>query len=168
MSIAVSADIKPSRLLLVVMATLSAGFALGGVAAGLLLTSRWSLWWRLAIVLITVLVAAIGFYCVLRSRRTVWLHISGTGQIRLVEHRQQGNAKLARQVMKGGLAQLLPGSTIWSGLLLLRLRLEGGGTRIVPILPDSVSKETFKALKVACRWAASHNNQVIEHTIHER
>ena len=65
---------------------------------------------------------------------------------------------LPQQVMSGGLAQLLAGSTVWPNLLLLRLRLENGRVRTIPVLPDSVSRETFRALQVACRWVASHNN----------
>ncbi len=52
---------------------------------------------------------------------------------------------------------LLPDSTLWPHLLVLRLRSEDGGIRTVPILPDSTSRESFRALAAACRWLAARS-----------
>ncbi|MBO9535940.1 MAG: flagellar hook-length control protein [Herbaspirillum sp.] len=102
--------------------------------------------------------AATALFLVLRARKTIWLHISATGQIRVVEHLiSSSSARAKPQVMKAGLAQLLAGTTIWPGMLFLRLRLENGKTRTITILSDSVSEDTFRALSVACRWLISHN-----------
>lgn len=158
MSIAVSADIKPSRLLLIVAAMTGISVTLIGVFFAFALIGQLSLVFRLAFATICLAAAALAFWGVLRNRKAVWLHISGTGQIRLVEHHITMHAKASSKVMTGGLAQLMAGSTVWPRLLLLRLRLENGRVRTIPILPDSVSKETFRALQVACRWVASHNN----------
>lgn len=157
MSIAVSADIKPSRLLLLIMASACLCVALVGIGVSLLMPAPLSYAMRGTLAVVCLLAAIIALLQVLRSRRTVWLHISATGQIRVVEHLVRSSARAKPQVMKAGLAQLLAGTTIWPGLLLLRLRLESGKTRTIPILSDSVSQDTFRALSVACRWLISHN-----------
>ncbi|WP_034292070.1 protein YgfX [Herbaspirillum sp. RV1423] len=158
MSIAVSADIKPSRLLLIVMAAAAIVVALIGVIFAFALVGQLSFVFRISLAAACVVTATLAFWLVLRNRKAVWLHISGTGQIRLVEHHATVRVKAGSQVMSGGLAQLLAGSTVWPNLLLLRLKLENGRVRTIPVLPDSVPKETFRALQVACRWVASHNN----------
>jgi toxin CptA len=160
MSIAVSADIKPSRMLLIVMAAAVAIVAVIGVIFAFALVGQLSFIFRMVLAAVCVLAAALAFWLVLRNRKAVWLHISGTGQIRLVEHHAVISAKAGSRVMSGGLAQLLAGSTVWPNLLLLRLRLENGKVRTIPVLPDSVPKETFRALQVACRWVAGHNSDI--------
>jgi len=156
MSIAVSADIKPSRFLLSLMAVASLAVALIGVIFVFALVGQLTFTIRIAIAVVCVIAAALVFWLILKNRKTVWLHISGNGQIRLVEHHVV--AKSGPQVMNGGLAQLMANSTVWPNLLLLRLRLDGGRIRTIPVLRDSVSRETFLALQVACRWVASHRN----------
>jgi len=157
MSIAVSADIKPSRLLFVIMAGACLSVALVGSLACLLVPVHLSFAIRSLLGLACLLAAAVALFQVLRSRKTIWLHISATGQIRVVEHLVRGNARTKPQVVKAGLAKLLAGTTIWPGMLFLRLRLDNGKTRTIPILADSVSADTFRALSVACRWLISHN-----------
>lgn len=160
MSIAVSADIKPSRLLLILMVVMAMMVA----AIGELLAFAWSAHLsfiiRISLAIICVGAAGVVFWLILHNRKAVWLHVSGTGQIRLLEHHITAHSRSASQVMRGGVAQLLAGSTIWSSLLVLRLRLENGCVRTIAILPDSVSQESFQALQVACRWVASHNGKL--------
>ena len=156
MSIAVSADIKPSRLLLLLMGFACFCVAFVGIAC-LWIPGQLSWLVRGTLTVVCVLAAGIALFIVLRGRTTVWLHISATGQIRVVEHLVSGASRAKPQVMKAGLAHLLAGTTIWPGMLFLRLRLENGRTRTIAILSDSVSEETFRALSVACRWLISHN-----------
>ena len=160
MSIAVSADIKPSRLLLIMMATTAVILALIGIVFAFALVGQLSFIPRMALAAACALAALLACWQMRQNRQAVWLHISGTGQIRLVEHHAKVQAKAGSRVMSGGLAQLLAGSTVWPNLLLLRLRLENGKLRTIPVLKDSVSAETFRALQVACRWVASHNSDV--------
>lgn len=156
MSIAVSADIKPSRLLLLITGSACLCVALMGVLMALWMPGL-SVLVRIVLAIACILAAAIALTLTLRGRKAIWLHISGTGQIRVVEHLAVASSRAKPQVVKAGLAQLLAGSTIWPGLLLLRLRLESGSVRTIPILSDSVSEDTFRALSVACRWLISHN-----------
>jgi toxin CptA len=51
--------------------------------------------------------------------------------------------------------QLLPGSTVWPGLMLLRLRDEDGVACALMLLPDSVEAGQFRRLSVAIRDVAS-------------
>lgn len=158
MSIAVSADIKPSRLLLTLMAIIVVAVAFAGAVFTFVQVGQLSFVLRISLVLACMLAAGLAFRLMQQNRIGVWLHISGTGQIKLVEHYAL-ERHVASLVICDSLAQLLPGSTLWSNLLLLRLRLEGGRVRTIFILPDSVLPETFRALQVACRWVASHNSE---------
>jgi toxin CptA len=148
MSIAVSAVIVPSRLLR--RALLCYGLAnLGaGVALGAGLVRPFWLPWAAAGCCLLAGVA------VLRSpapgpnvRR---IDISGVGQLRLTV--QQG---IGTNDARAGLVQLLPGSTVWPGLMLLRLRDEDGVACALMLLPDSVEAGQFRRLSVAIRDVAS-------------
>lgn len=156
-TIAVSADIKPSRLLLLITAFACLCVLLVGMVC-LLMPGQLSLLLRATLAAACFIAAASALFLILRGRKTIWLHISATGQIRVVEHLiSSSSARAKPQVMRAGLAQLLAGTTIWPGMLFLRLRLENGKTRTIPILSDSVSEDTFRALSVACRWLVSRN-----------
>jgi len=105
-----------------------------------------------------VFAAVFGFYHGSSSRKTIHIDISGTGQFRLVEVLGAGPCKqpngphLNRQAEA---VRLLDHSTIWPHLLLLRLQHESGKITSLPILPDCVSRDSFRALSVACLWIAS-------------
>ncbi|MNT39423.1 hypothetical protein D3C72_1756690 [compost metagenome] len=148
MSIAVSAVLRQSRclsgLLMLMCAALGliAGLIWAGIVGELSLALR---------SLIAMTCLACGFYIffqTLKSSKIYKIHISGSGQIRLSlqsQDEEQGQEQ-------GAVMELLPDSTLWPGLLLLRLQNAEGRTHNVVILPDSVSVESFRALLVACRW----------------
>jgi toxin CptA len=107
------------------------------------------------------------------------IDISETGQIRLTHYRvdeQVGEGvrgQAAERVIERVIEQeikelqhievdngaeplrLLPGSTLWPGLLLLRLGGAGGGIKVLAVLPDSVTRTGFRALALACRALAA-------------
>lgn len=70
------------------------------------------------------------------------IDISGLGRC-LLTVQQEGAAADAQ----GAAVQVLPGSTLWPGLLMLRL---SGGTALA-VLPDSVGAGQFRRLAVALR-----------------
>ncbi|MES2164716.1 MAG: protein YgfX [Pseudomonadota bacterium] len=72
------------------------------------------------------------------------LDISAVGQLRLTVYRETGTA-----------LRLLEGSTIWPGLLMLRLGDGDGNVRLVTVLPDSVTSADWRALSLACRAIAA-------------
>lgn len=150
MSIAVSAVIVPSRMLR--RAQLGVGAA--NLGAGLALASGlaqpfWQPW--------AGAVACLLAGAAILPWRAHWptvrrIDISGLGQLRLTVQLDIGSndARVA-------LVQLLPGSTVWPGLLLLRLRGEDGVPRALALLPDSVESGQFRRLSVAIRDVASRN-----------
>lgn len=85
------------------------------------------------------------------------IQIAGTGQIRVVVLKKHASVALEDLVATepGELMHLLPVSTLWSGLLLLHLQNGQQKIIVMPILPDSVTQQSFKALLVACRWIAA-------------
>ncbi|WP_220807239.1 protein YgfX [Noviherbaspirillum aridicola] len=102
-----------------------------------------------------------GFYHGVRHRKHQHIDISGTGQIRLVETGDTGPCAAANRPhlkKNGQVVHLLPSSTLWRRMLLLRLRTGSGRIITVPVMPDSVSQDSFRALSVACRWILSRND----------
>ncbi|AMP04046.1 protein YgfX [Collimonas pratensis] len=156
MSIALSTVVKPSRLLLALVAMqctlagLVGALVAGGVVGTLLLPAR--------VVLATLCLAAAiyGMLRYYRERSTIQVEIGADGQIRLADIAAQNGKQILRPMLAP--AQLLESTTIWSNLLLLRLRLASGSVRTIAILPDCVSKDTFRVLSVACRWIAAHRS----------
>jgi toxin CptA len=161
MSIAVSAVIRPSRLLLAAVAAMTGlACAIGiGVLSGSI--GELSLMWRLLTGFTVLFLAFFGFYHGVGIRKILQLDIAATGLIHLSVFEEKApcseldwpHVGTGRQVV-----QLMAGSTIWPCLLLLRLRTEDRSIRVVPILPDSVSRESFRALSVAFRWMARQSD----------
>jgi len=148
MSIAVSTVVQQSRLLSGLLMLMCAGLLW---IAGLLLFAQVGELSIGARSLLAVACFAFGsyvFFRTLKSRKIYKIHVSGSGQIRLAVRPEAEAGALD----EGELVELLPDSTLWPGLLLLRLQNEQRQTHNVVILPDSVSAEGFRALLVACRW----------------
>ncbi len=117
------------------------GHALGAAS---LATVQW------AVALACVLAGAAVLCSPAPGRNVRRIDISGLGQLRLTV--QQG---LGPQGARAAVVRLLPGSTVWPGLLLLRLRGEDGRLWALVLLPDSVEPGQFRRLAVAIRDVAS-------------
>ncbi len=171
MSIAVSTVVQPSRQLAVLMGCFCllmagiAGMLLFDSAIGLPLAARLALGLPLLLIPVWASRMAIG------RGKSLRIDISEHGQIMVAEdktctiHAAQAEADAPLRMTDEGATvfRLLPDSTLWPHLLLLRLQAEGPGkkrgTRNVLILRDCMSAENFRALAVACRWIAAHNGQ---------
>jgi toxin CptA len=161
MSIAVTASIKPSRILLTMvgLACVCVAFVAGMVAFGTGHLSYPLRWLLAGMLLLASITALLRFFL---GRKTFQLDISGIGQIRLQEMNVVGSAAAQgdRQdenpaAKVACTAQLMADSTLGPHLLLLRLKIPGKRVLTVPVLQDSVTEEEFKALGVACRWIAA-------------
>ncbi|MEO6918845.1 MAG: flagellar hook-length control protein [Collimonas sp.] len=164
MSIALSAVVKPSRLLFTLVATECALVGLVGILIAYGNVGNLLLPERLALATLCLLAAAYGMLHFYRDRRTIQVNISATGQIRIAEiiapiAINASPVSIPTPTLMLMPAELLQGTTIWSHLLLLRLRLASGSVRTIAILPDCVSKDSFRVLSVACRWIAAHANR---------
>jgi toxin CptA len=168
MSIAVSAVVKPSRCLLAAVGAMCFVIVIIGFMLGIGQVGEFSLPVRISLAVFSVFLAFFGLYHTVRHQNPLQVDISGVGQVRLTKiHASMGSCleKNWPHVKTGGeVVRLLEDSTIWPHLLLLRLQTDTGKTTVVPVLPDSVSRDAFRALSVACRWIAAHNNST-EHTI---
>lgn len=157
MSIAVSTVVYPSRILLAMTGAMVAvaGFVAIAIAAGLV--SELPLSIRLAIASLVLFLSFFGFYHGMRNRKPIHIDISGTGQIRLLKLTGAtpcADKKRPHVGTIGELVRLLGNSTIWPHMLLLRFQSDQGEIMIVPVFPDSLSRDGFRALSVACRWMA--------------
>lgn len=157
MSIAVSVVVRPSPRL----RCLLAAFALqaGAVALGLAFSAHFA--WPLVSAVLTMLSALFLLYLCAKKRYLHRVDISGIGQIRLAVYHGMGDdasldgvaAKLKNDSQ--GVVSLMPGSTLWPNLLLLRLRAADGKVTQLLIWPDSVADSLFRPLLVACRIIAA-------------
>ncbi|MFC5475157.1 flagellar hook-length control protein [Paraherbaspirillum soli] len=152
MSIAISATIKPSKILLAMIAMQCLMVAAIGILVGVGIVGPLTLAGRLGLAAICLLGALFGIVHYCRSSRPVRIDISGTGQIRIADIALKRTVTALPKMPL--VAHLLGGSTLWAHLLLLRFRLDGGQVRTIAILPDCVPDEIFRALSVACRWIA--------------
>ncbi len=154
MSIAVSAVVKPSRILFGMLIIMCIGVLFVGIVVGAGSVGNLADWSRVTLLVLCAVVAGFAFYRAMAGRRNRYeIHVSGSGQIRLSvlikdRHHGAGNENTVRTEA----VRLLPVSTLWSGLLLLHLQGENKRIEVLVILPDSVSRESFRALLVACRW----------------
>jgi toxin CptA len=139
MSIAVSAVIHPSASLRVAQAALCAAMlACGawsgpGVAGALLLAA-----------------GVAGMLCHRRLVKLARIDISAVGQVRLAVYQQRDT----QHAGTGQRVQLLPGSTLWPGLLLLRLGDDAGAIHWLAVLPDSTAPDVRRRLALAVRAVA--------------
>lgn len=162
MSIAVSTIVKPSRCLFAMVCLMCAGAICAGGMVGFGKVGDLSFPIRFLLGIFSVFLAFFGFYHTVRQQKTHHIHISGIGQLRVAEidasdgSCQEKNWPHVKD--NGEPVRLLKDSTLWPHLLLLRLQDDSGKTRVVPVLPDCVSRDSFRALAVACAWIAAHNN----------
>ena len=170
MSIAVSAVVAPSRwlmLLVVLMSSCSIAIGVMMFVHGFAGMAEQPHAVPLSTLLCLVATACIGggvlsvreFF---RKRACFRIDILGTGQIRLTKLRRfsQKSQLFTRQSeieFTTGPLQLLPQTTLWSHLMLLRLQCEVGRIHTLFVLPDTVSQTSFRMLSVACHWIAAHN-----------
>ena len=142
MSIAISAVIRPSLSLRVAQAALCAALLAcaawcgPGVAGALLLVAGFA-----------------GALCQRRLVKLARIDISAVGQVRLTVYHQRD----AQHARTGQGVQLLPGSTLWPGLLLLRLGGEAGPVVWLAVLPDSAAPDVRRRLALAARAVALGN-----------
>ena len=149
MSIAVSALVRPSRLL--ALLSLMMGIVLLCAVVLLKQAADEPLHHVLAIIC-AIAGAAVVLFPLLR-RKVVRIDITGLGQIRLVDTSLVAEAELTNSSAGDGeVVQLLRGSTFWSSLMVLRLQSGSGRVTVLIILPDSLDGSAFRALSVACRW----------------
>jgi len=148
MSIAVSAVIKPSRMLRRALLCFGAANLGAGVALSARLAPMSNLVWLGAAA--TVLTGVLILRCAAAKPKVRRIDISGLGQLRLTV--QQGSGT---PVARAEIVQMLAGSTIWPDMMVLRYRQENGVVRALVFLPDSLETGQFRHLSVALRDVAS-------------
>ena len=155
MSIAVSAVITPSRLLRFALA----GFGAVNLGAALALGFGLAGPFRLPMVgACACLLAGAALAAVLARSRTVRrIDISGLGQLHVTVQQGTGSHQI-----RTDLTELLSGSTVWPGLMVLRLRRADGVVGALTLLPDSVEPGQFRRLSVAIRHIAMRKKQILE------
>ncbi|UVW27429.1 protein YgfX [Massilia sp. H6] len=146
MSIAMTVVIAPSRCLRLVLAGFGASLLAAALTVGLLLPARYAAGSLMAVALLCAGLCLV--HAAWRGAVMDRIDISGLGQLRLAVQQDVG-----METQVGMPVRLLPGSTLWPQLLLLRLGAATGtaglACRCVVVLPDSVAPDAFRALAVA-------------------
>ena len=155
MSIAVSTVITPSRLLRFALGGFVAANLGAAVALGLGLAGPFRL--PMAGAGACLLAAAALAAALARSRKVRRIDISGLGQLRVTVQQGTGSNQT-----RTDFAELLSGSTVWPGLMVLRLRRADGVVSALTLLPDSVEPGQFRRLSVAIRYIAMRKKQILE------
>ena len=132
MSIAVSVVVRPSPGLRLLHAGLCGCVAMSAVLCP-----------GVAAPLVCVLAGLLGWVAGRPCGIALQLDISGVGHFRLTVYQEPGTT-----------LRLLDGSTLWPGMLLLRLGGDDGRVRWVLVLPDGVTRPELRALSLACRSVA--------------
>ena len=162
MSIAVTAVVCPSRFLLaMVTMTWLCVISIAGLV-GCKYLETLSLWERVFFALTSFVVASLCWGLFFFAQRLYLITISSAGQIRLLKLGSSANDMQEYfdiDSTNSFVVNLLENSTLWPKLLLLHLRSDSGRLVVLPILPDSVSIQSFRSLSVACRWIAAHINR---------
>jgi hypothetical protein len=163
MSIATSAEVKPSRILCALKLAMSCVLWLTAWQFAMMVRVQTPdpLYW-----LALLVCAFAGCLLVLSCRtrvKTLRIDITATGQIRLTH--TSDNAFMRDRSHKvvsseeGEVVQLLRDSTLWSCMLILRLRKASGKIIVLPILRDSMTPAAFRSVCVACQWIAAQNTR---------
>ncbi|MBC7455596.1 MAG: flagellar hook-length control protein [Massilia sp.] len=148
MSIAVSAVIKPSRMLRLALLCFGAANLGAGAALFVYLAPMSVLVWLGAAAM--VLTGTLILRCAVTKPKVRRIDISGLGQLRMTVQQHSGTPAGRAEIV-----QMLAGSTIWPGMMVLRCRQENGQVRALVILPDSIEAGQFRHLSVALRDVAS-------------
>ncbi|CDG82263.1 hypothetical protein [Janthinobacterium agaricidamnosum] len=150
MSIAVSAVVRPS----VCLRLLQACFAVGGLAAGAVLAAGGDAHaWRWPGAAASIAGGGFLLFFLRQHIKPQRLDISGVGSMRLAVYLEAGGDD-------GRTVELQAGSTLWPGLLLLRLRGEAGRIGVLPVWPGQACCTDFRGLAVACRAIAGRGADI--------
>src|SRR5690606_4129403 len=122
-SIAVSAQVRPSRILSWAMLLYCLALLLASLGIAFSWLGELPLLVRLLVVFLTLFALWRSVNWLTRQRKIIRLDISTNGQIRLVEHNGLTDLTLLCPAKAGGdsVLRLMPDSVLWPGLLLLRL-----------------------------------------------
>ena len=158
MSIAVSAQIKPSRCLAMLMAAMAFCFFLTAILVFCDKVGAFVPYGKTVLVCVFFLAGAMLAGTLFRMRKTFTLDIYGNGQIRLKQDKRYEFVTSAKKNpdRENGIQKLADHSTIWSWMLILCLEAESGEITRLVVLFDSVQPEVFRKLYVACRWIDAH------------
>jgi len=165
MSIAVSVIVGPSRIHRLLLGGCGLAQSGAALAVGLVAPGRfpWTPW----LALLPALAAAVLLCAAAQRVKTHRIDISGTGDLRVTV--QQGVGIARADAAAGRVAQppiqqpmhqarqqpmqqpmgLLPGSSVWAVLALLRYTAPDGSVRTLPVWRDSVDPAAWRALSVA-------------------
>lgn len=159
MSIAISAEIKPSRIFSFLYLGFASAFFLTGIS---IISGRIGTFGAITRQLLALLMFLAFFFLLFscfRSRKTLWIDISGNGQIRLQEYKRSFSKPSSEDKVSASSNEtweLSENSTVWPACLILQLRAESGKRARILIFQDSVKKEQFKSLYTSIRWIEAH------------
>lgn len=159
MSIALSAEVRPSRMFSFFYLGFAAAFFLTSVLTGFGKIGHFDTIPRQLLALSMFLAAFFLIFNYFRSRKTLRIDISGNGQIRLKEYRRSVSKPSSEDVRSSVFTEtweLSENSTVWPTFMILQLKAEDGKKTKVLICRDCLRQEQFKSLYTSIRWIEAH------------
>ena len=166
MSIAVSAVVQPSRILLfIVIAMVSLCLSIGlyfavGMNGSIPIVAR-------VVIPLFSLCGAIAVCSWIKSYRLPYrIDILESGHVRFFPSGTlaQKDVLVTDDGTDDAFFHVLPTSTTWSSMLVLNLRSDDGLAATAVILPDCLTPESFREISVACRWISGRGDHRVEET----
>jgi hypothetical protein len=159
MSIAISVVLRPSKILRFCTISFAVLLLSIGIYIGNLKTL--SLPNQSVLIALCCFAAWHSFFYNQKIAKTSWrIHIDGQGQLRCQPNTQAADAT------DSPLLNLMPGTTLWTHALFLRLHNQEQNIRMnLVVLSDALSKDEFRRLAVACKWIVAHAESVRPDTI---
>lgn len=165
MSIAIAVVLRPSKLLRIYVS----GFALFLILIAIYLGGLNTISGLCKFVLVTICVGTalksilLGY----NAAKATWqISIDGKGHFRCQPMTLKSNTRVANVVqdhVSSGLPMesildLVSGTTLWANILILRVKNGNNEVSNLVILRDSLEKDEFRRLSIACKWIVSRNN----------
>ena len=155
MSIAISAVVQPSRMLTFIVMTMTALCVGISMYTAMVVADYLPLAPRLALPALALFGVVLVCRWVKFYRIPYRIDISNAGQIRIALPQSRDEKNITPQNSESDVQFfLLPTSTIWATMLVLNLRSDNGKAITLMMFYDSLSRESFRTLSVACRWIA--------------
>jgi len=153
MSIALSVVIHPSKTLHLLAIFFS--FLLAFIGIYMAWPGTLTIFWRTVFALICLITSLSNFHHSRRLSRKKWrIAINQQGEFRCQILTLSNKSKDLQSCPPYFLTS---GTTLWSGVLFLRLRRAQANTAInLLIFSDALNKDEFRRMSIACRWIVKH------------
>lgn len=158
MSIAVTALLKTPLPIIAAVRIISSGFLFLAATIWFGFGIEMAAKQKIVTIVTCLIAASFGLYYSRRLVKSFYISISSDGSITLVE---LYSPTVHEEKDANGwpeIAQLLPGTTVWPHLIMMRLSMANGHVVFIPVMRALTDQQMFRSLAVACKWILRQND----------